>query len=206
MYSTKLILASGSPARLKTLRTAGFDPIVQISTVNERKIEDQLQTITPAKLALELAKAKTLDVAHKTDLNNYVVIGCDSVFEHQGKVWGKPHTAENAILRIKAQQGTSGVLHTGHWLCYKGNSIGVTNSTIVTFTSMTESQIQKYVASKEPLEVAGSFTIDGLGAAFIKEIQGDPHNVVGISVNTLTKLFTQVGLDITDFWKVDEYS
>ncbi|MFT4245413.1 MAG: Maf family protein [Micrococcaceae bacterium] len=203
MYSTKLILASGSPARLKTLRAAGFNPVVQISAVDEREIENKLQNVSPGELALELAKAKTLNIAHKTDLSNSVVIGCDSVFEHKGKVWGKPHTTEKAIKRIKAQQGTSGILHTGHWVCYQDHSIGITNSTVVTFAEMSDAQIEKYVASNEPLEVAGSFTIDGLGATFIKEIQGDPHNVVGISISTLTKLFEKVDLDITDFWKVN---
>ncbi|MFT4147601.1 MAG: Maf family protein [Micrococcaceae bacterium] len=200
MYSISLVLASASPARLQTLYQAGLRPLVQASDVDERSIEAALDEASSQEIALTLAKEKARSVSRSFDLETHVVIGCDSVFEHNGHSWGKPHTAENAFERIKAQQGTQGILHSGIWLLHRDISIGRADATQVIMDTMTDQEINAYIATGEPLEVAGSFTLDGLGSAFIKGVVGDPHNVVGISVNALKDLLAQAHLSITDFW------
>lgn len=136
-----------------------------------------------------------------------LVVGCDSMLEFHGEVLGKPHNPEIALARVRALAGDCGVLHTGHWvMCLPRDAadpvaqVGRTESTVVHFADFSEAEARAYVASGEPLEVAGSFTIDGLGGAFISGIEGDPHNVIGISLPLLRKLAGELGIFWPSLW------
>jgi len=151
-----------------------------------------------------LAPEPSLDDDELTDdlLDNAILVGCDSILEMDGKPYGRPANAEVAMERIRAMSGNSGTLHTGHWLIDlrspenggTGATIGATGSTIVHFTHIAEDEIAAYVATGEPLQVAGSFTVDGLGGPFVAGIEGDYHNVVGISLPLLRDLLSQIGV------------
>ncbi len=196
-----LVLGSASPARLKTLRGAGIEPIVLVSEVDEELVLaealDRHGPLDPVDVALLLARAKAEDVATRTELPS-VVLGCDSVLELDGEVHGKPADAAEAVARWRRMRGRSGVLHTGHWLIDDrdtgGAILGATASTTVHFARLTDDEIDAYVATGEPLEVAGAFTIDGLGGAFVSAIEGDHHNVVGISLPLLGDLLADAGI------------
>jgi septum formation protein len=199
--SVTLVLASASPARLKTLRGAGIEPVVVVSDVDEGVVVadafERYGPIEAADIALLLARAKAEDVAAGIDLSA-VVVGCDSVLELDGDVHGKPATAAEAVERWKRMRGRSGVLHTGHWLVDArddgtGATLGATASTTVHFARLSDVEIEAYVATGEPLQVAGAFTIDGLGGPFVSSIEGDHHNVVGISLPLLRDLLAEMG-------------
>lgn len=206
----RLVLASASPARLATLRAAGIDPLVRVSGVDEDAVVAQASTrhpgLTPADVALMLARAKAEDIAAAGPvapaLESFVVLGCDSVLELDGQVHGKPADAAEAVTRWRRMRGRSGVLHTGHWLIDErpvaaggtGGTLGVTASTLVRFARLSDAEIDAYVATGEPLRVAGAFTIDGLGGAFVTGIEGDHHNVVGLSLPLLRDLLRDVGV------------
>jgi septum formation protein len=195
-----LVLASQSPARLATLRAAGIDPLVIVSGVDE----DQLGPLPPAELALQLAELKSAAVAAREDLPaGALVLGCDSVLELEGRALGKPGTAEQATLRWHEMRGRSGVLLTGHSLrdTATGHAASATAATTVHFADLSDDEIAAYVASGEPLEVAGGFTIDGLGGAFVTAIEGDHHNVVGVSLPLVRELLAELGHSWTDFWR-----
>jgi septum formation protein len=195
-----LVLASQSPARLATLRAAGIDPLVIVSGVDE----DQLGPLPPAELALQLAELKSATVAAREDLPaGALVLGCDSVLELEGRALGKPGTAEEATLRWQEMRGRSGVLLTGHSLrdTATGHVASATAATTVHFADLSDDEIAAYVASGEPLEVAGGFTIDGLGGAFVTAIEGDHHNVVGVSLPLVRELLAELGHSWTDFWR-----
>lgn len=206
---TRLLLASQSPARLKTLRAAGIEPIVQPSGVDEDAVleaaTDRHGPLDAAEIALLLARAKAEAIAD-TAGEDALVLGCDSVLEFEGEIFGKPADAAAATERWKAMRGNLGTLHTGHWLVYgrderdRRSSAGETASTTVHFAEVTEDEIEAYVATGEPLNVAGAFTVDGFGAPFITGIEGDFHNVVGISLPLLRRLVADLGLAITDLW------
>lgn len=194
---TTLVLASASPARLATLRAAGIEPSVVVSGVDESRVTD----LPPAELALRLADLKCAAVAaHVTD--GSLVLGCDSVLELDGAALGKPHDAADAVRRWQAMRGRSGVLHTGHALrdTATGREASATASTVVHFAEVTDTEIAAYVASGEPLHVAGAFTVDGLGGAFVTGIEGDHHNVVGLSLPLLRDLLGRLGHSWTDLW------
>ena len=210
--STRLLLASTSPARKKILTDAGIVFDIMPSEVDEDRalaIAQQeafaagLSTISPAQTALLLAKAKSRDVAGRAEASGALVLGCDSVFELDGQAFGKPKTEQVARERITAMSGRSGVLHTGHWLVdpRTGAESSQLRSATVHFAQLTEAEIDAYVATGEPLWVAGSFTIDGFGAAFITGIEGEFHTVVGLSVNALREMLRTLGADLTNFWK-----
>ena len=197
-----MVLASASPARLATLRAAGVEPLVIVSGVDESQVVDR----PPADLALRLAELKCAAVARlvaqREDLPGALVLGCDSVLELDGDALGKPHDEHEARARWRAMRGRSGVLHTGHALhdVAVGRVAAATASTVVHFAAVDDEEIDAYVATGEPLHVAGAFTIDGLGGAFVTRIEGDHHNVVGLSLPLLRDLLAELGHSWTDLW------
>ena len=196
---TTLVLASASPARLATLRSAGVEPLVIVSGVDESQVTD----LPPAELALQLAELKCAAVAGRDDLPaDALVLGCDSVLELDGEALGKPGDAAAAVRRWEAMRGRSGVLHSGHCLrdTATGHVAAATASTTVHFAEVTDEEIAAYVASGEPLHVAGAFTIDGLGGAFVTGLEGDHHNVVGVSLPLLRELVRELGRAWPDLW------
>jgi septum formation protein len=195
----RLVLASASPARLATLRSAGVEPVVIVSGVDESQVVD----LPPAELALQLAELKCAAVAGRDDLpDDALVLGCDSVLELDGEALGKPDDADDAATRWRRMRGRSGVLHTGHNLreAASGRVAAATASTTVHFAEVTDAEIAAYVATGEPLSVAGAFTVDGLGGAFVTGIEGDHHNVVGLSLPLLRELTAELGRSWTDLW------
>jgi len=194
----RLVLASQSPARLNLLRQAGLDPEVIVSGFDE----DAVTAPTPAELALALAEAKASVVAARPEAKGALVIGCDSVLDLEGEALGKPADAEEATARWKAMRGRSGTLRTGHCVrdTASGRHASGTASTVVRFGEPTDTEIAAYVASGEPLYVAGAFTLDGRSAPFIDGIDGDHGNVIGISLPLIRKLLGQLGVAITDLW------
>jgi septum formation protein len=196
--SRRLILASASPARLGLLRGAGFAPEVIVSGVDE----DAVSAPSPGELALVLAEAKCAAVAGLPEAAGAVVIGCDSVLDLDGDALGKPADADEATARWKAMRGRSGVLRTGHCVTdtTTGRTASATASTTVRFGEPTDAEIAAYVASGEPLHVAGSFTIDGRCGIFVDGIEGDHGNVIGLSLPLMRALFAEVDLSVTDFW------
>ena len=195
----RLVLASASPARLATLRSAGVEPVVIVSGVDESQVVD----LPPAELALQLAELKCAAVAGRDDLpDDALVLGCDSVLELGGEALGKPDDADDAAARWRRMRGRCGVLHTGHSLreAASGRVAAATASTTVHFAEVTDAEIAAYVATGEPLSVAGAFTVDGLGGAFVTGIEGDHHNVVGLSLPLVRELTAELGRSWTDLW------
>ncbi|GGR16048.1 nucleoside triphosphate pyrophosphatase [Streptomyces netropsis] len=194
----RLVLASQSPARLGLLRQAGLAPEVIVSGVDE----DAITAPTPAELARVLAEAKAAAVAGRAEAAGALVIGCDSVLELDGEALGKPRDAEDATARWKSMRGRSGVLRTGHCVIdtAAGRQVSATASTTVRFGEPSDAEIAAYVASGEPLHVAGAFTLDGRSAPFVEGIDGDHGNVVGLSLPLLRKQLAELGVVITDLW------
>jgi septum formation protein len=195
----KLVLASASPARLQTLRNAGVEPVVVVSGVDE----SQLDGLPPIELALQLAELKCAAVAARDDLpDEALVLGCDSVLELDGEALGKPLEPAEAERRWKTMRGRTGVLRTGHCLRERssGRVAAATASTTVHFAEVTDAEIAAYVATGEPLHVAGAFTVDGLGGAFVTGIEGDHHNVVGVSLPLVRDLVAELGHEWTSLW------
>ncbi len=211
---TSLLLASASPARLATLRAAGLDPAVLVSGVDEPAVVERYGVTDAEDVCLVLAKAKAEDVAANEDRpEDHLVLGCDSVLAvdlGEGvEVLGKPADADDAVRRWKAMRGRSGVLHTGHWLIDdredgSGATIGGVASVTVHFADVTDEEIDAYVATGEPLQVAGAFTVDGLGGAFVRGIEGDHHAVVGVSLPLLRDLVREAGVAWPDLWATRE--
>ncbi|HEX5861461.1 MAG TPA: Maf family protein [Nocardioides sp.] len=194
-----LVLASASPARLATLRSAGIEPVVIVSGVDESQVEG----LPPAELALQLAELKCATVAEREDLpDNALVLGCDSVLELDGQALGKPDDADDATARWRSMRGRTGVLHTGHSLrdTVSGRVAAATASTTVHFAEVSDAEIAAYVATGEPLSVAGAFTVDGMGGAFVTGIEGDHHNVVGLSLPLVRELTAELGRAWIDLW------
>ena len=197
--TAQLVLASASPARLATLRSAGLDPTVVVSGVDE----SQLDGLPPAELALQLAELKSAAVAARDDVPaDALVLGCDSVLELDGAALGKPADAAEAVERWRTMRGRSGVLLTGHCLTdtASGQVAAATAATTVHFADVSDEEITAYVATGEPLVVAGAFTVDGLGGAFVTGIEGDHHNVVGVSLPLLRELVAELGHSWTALW------
>jgi septum formation protein len=200
----RLVLASQSPARLSTLRRAGIEPVVIVSGIDE----DQLGPLPADTLALELSTLKATAVVNGSRAAEIppdaLVLACDSVLELDGEVLGKPHTAVEATARWRAMRGRSGALVSGHTVIdtCSGAQVRALARTAVHFADVDDSEIDAYVASGEPLEVAGAFTVDGLGGAFITGIEGDFHNVVGVSLPLVRRLVSDLGHRWTDLWNV----
>jgi septum formation protein len=194
------------------LRSAGIDPIQHITDVDEPAVlAAALATdpnLPPASQVLALARAKA-EAADQTLATGPVelVLGCDSMVELDGVVLGKPPNAAEAIRRIRQQSGREVILHTGHWLLGPAKESsgrrgeGATSSTVVRFAELTDQEIEAYVATGEPLGVAGAFTIDGLGGPFIEGVVGDHHGVAGLSLPTLRHLLARFGLTVPQLWR-----
>ena len=207
----RLVLASASPARRTTLTHAGLSPTVVVSSVDEDAVVARYGVTDAEDVALVLARAKAEDVASVDDGQDALVLGCDSVLELDGEVHGKPVDAAEAIARWQKMRGRSGVLHTGHWIVDSrdpgdaddpgsGATMGAVASTTVHFAQLSDAEIVAYVATGEPLAVAGAFTIDGLGGAFVRGIEGDHHNVVGVSLPLLRELLGAMGVPWISLW------
>lgn len=226
----RLVLASASPARRATLIAAGITPLVRVSTVDEDAVLAALPggrafsstATTPADEVSALAAAKCLDVCealarNSTDLPDgepVLVVGCDSMLEIGGQMLGKPHTPEVARERIAAMRRSTATLWTGHCAAIlapasstqDGDTRVVTASvtrsasTLVHFGDISDAEIEAYVATGEPLHVAGSFTVDGLGGPFIEGVTGDYHSVVGISLPLLRSMASELGVFWPDLW------
>ena len=155
-----------------------------------------------------LAKAKAEAVLDQAETAGKLVVGCDSSLEFEGRSLGKPHDPEVARERWRQMRGRAGILHSGHWLIDNRNpetgklppAAGRSSRTIVHFADLSDREIDDYVATHEPLKVAGAFTIDSLGGAFVRAIEGDPHTVVGLSLPTLRDLSLQLGVEYTSLW------
>lgn len=200
---TKLILASQSPARVKILQDAGFEPVVHPSTIDEDAVLKSTDASDPEQYVTTLAEAKAMDVAKEISTQKSLVLGADSALSFEGEILGKPKLAEVAIKRWKQMRGKQGILFTGQTLVDTKTKKFVTaqSGTKVWFSNASDQQIQRYVDSGEPLNVAGAFTIDSLGGAFIDRIEGDYHAVVGLSLRLLREMMAELGYEYTDFWK-----
>ena len=196
----QVILASSSASRLRLLESAGITPKVLISGVDEEASEFDL--LSPAELVIALAILKAHTVKESAPENS-LIIGCDSTFEFNGKSLGKPGNRENAIARCKELSGKSGYLHTGHCLIdlKQGIELSERSTAKVQFAQMTEAEIIDYVDSGEPLNVAGGFTLDGLSAPFITNIEGDPSGIIGLSLPLLRKMIISLGYSWPDLKK-----
>ncbi|MER7130639.1 Maf family protein [Streptosporangium saharense] len=194
---TRIVLASASPARLALLRSAGLDPKVIVSGVDEEAVTAQ----TPADLCLTLANAKASVVAR--DLTSGLVIGCDSVLELDGQAYGKPSSPQEAVARWKSMRGRQGRLLTGHCVidASDGRQVAEVGATVVRFGTPGDEEIAAYVATGEPLRVAGAFTLDGPGGWFVEGIDGDHGNVLGISLPLLRRLFGELGVSVPALWQ-----
>jgi len=210
----RLYLASTSPARLATLRAAGIEPVLLSPGVDEEALVAASGPLTPEETVQLLARAKAEAVVGAIDgggrpIDGFV-LGGDSAFELDGVLYGKPHRPEVAAERWRLQRGRTGVLHSGHWLIdHRGGAVaadgpvavGAVSSAAVTFADdIADAEIDAYVATGEPLRVAGAFTIDSLGAGFVSRVEGDPHAVVGLSVSTLRALLTRFDVAWPSLW------
>ena len=194
----RFILASASPARLELLRSVGVEPDRIVSGVDED------EEGVAAEVAAALARKKALHVAASTG-GDALVLGCDSVLELDGHVLGKPRDPHDAVARWHAMRGRSGVLHTGHCLVEVAHGeVAATHeeavATTVRFGTPTDDEVVAYVRTGEPLRCAGAFTIDGYGRAFVDGVDGDPSNVIGLSLPALRRLLAATGRSVTDWW------
>lgn len=201
-----VVLASASPARLSILRGAGLDPIVEVSDVDEDALLAAVPGATAAEKVTTLAGAKATTVARRVGAVDAVVIGCDSMLHMGGKLVGKPVDADDARARWREMAGRTGELVTGHAVLRmvdgeidrvaEGHAV-----TVVRFGEPTDDELDAYLGTGEPMQVAGGFTLDGLGGWFVEGVDGDPSNVVGISLPLTRRLLAGVGVGVTDLWR-----
>lgn len=188
----KIVLASQSTSRRRLLEGAGINPTIIVSNVDEET--DFFNAMSPADMVIALAVTKAHTIREQIDYKA-IIIGCDSTFDVDGISFGKPGTADIARERAKKISGRSGLLHTGHCIIdtAQGREIADRVTTKVTFSELTDQEIDDYIASGEPLQVAGGFTLDGFGSPFIPVIEGDYTNVVGLSMPFLRSAMSQLG-------------
>lgn len=196
MSIPRFVLASASPARLRLLQTAGLKPIVCPSDFDE----SQVQVSEASELVKTLAQCKAETVAEQ--FPDALVLGCDSVLDVAGEIYGKPESAKEAIARWQKMRSQVGDLHTGHALIERSQNKSLVYSlaTRVYFADVSDRQIETYVATGEPLKCAGCFAIEGRGGVFIEKLEGCHSNVIGLSLPLLRCMFSEMGYDITDFW------
>ena len=194
---TRLILASASPSRFRLLQSAGISPQVLVSGVDEESPE--ITALQPSEMVIALAILKAHTVKEMAPANS-LILGCDSTFEYNGQSLGKPESKENAIARCKLLSGKYGYLHTGHCLIDLKQGIEITerSSARVQFAQMSDDEIEDYVKSGEPLNLAGGFSLDGLSAPFITSIEGDPSGIIGLSLPLLRKMIISLGYSWPD--------
>lgn len=205
--AVRLVLASASPARLAVLRAAGVDPVVRVSGVDEDALATVLLNATPAELVTALARAKadavTKDIS--AEHPDAVVVGCDSMLHVGGELVGKPGGADVALQRWQAMAGGTGELLTGHAVVrLDEGAVTATASgaetTLIRFGTPSAEEIAAYVGTGEPLQVAGGFTLDGLGGWFVDGVDGDPSSVIGISLPLTRRLLAEVGVPVVSLW------
>lgn len=208
----RLYLASTSPARLATLRAAGIEPVLLASGVDEDAAVAAAGPLTGPEMVLLLARLKAEAVVGRLVAGEPIdgfILGGDSAFELDGAIFGKPHDPAIARARWLVQRGREGQLHSGHWLIdhrggVAGEAVGDVSTAIVRFADdISDDEIDAYIATGEPLEVAGAFTIDSLGGAFISEVRGDPHAVVGLSLALVRRLLGRFGVSWPSLWNRD---
>ncbi len=204
----RLVLASASPGRLAVLRAAGVDPVVEVSGVDEDAVAAALPDPTPTELVTALAAAKARAVVERVSARcpDAVVVGCDSLLVLDGSTIGKPGTVARARQRWSRLAGRSGELVTGHAALRLDGGVPTRTAeghatTVVRFAEPTPHELEAYLATGEPLDVAGAFTLDGLGGWFVETIDGHPSNVVGLSLPLTRRLLARVGVDVTDLWR-----
>ena len=209
---TRVVLGSASTGRRRVLRSAGIDPLIAVSGVDEDAAIAALGAHPdPATVVTTLARAKADAVARELDAEvtaDCVVIGCDSMLYVNGELRGKPGTPEQARRQWNSMAGKPGSLFTGHCVIRILNATLLRTETAAEVTTVrfgvpTEQELTAYIASGEPLNVAGSFTIDGLGGWFIEGVEGDPSNVVGLGLSVTRRLLESVGLSIGDLWSAN---
>ena len=198
---SRLILASGSAARLGVLRAAGIEPVVSPSMVDEDEVVAELGPLPVPELVRRLALAKAQDVSNRLapQLGD-VIVGADSLFEVGDRLLGKARSEADVVARWQSMRGRSGSLHTGHAVIRAGRTVSAVATTRVEFADITDDEIAAYAATGEPLDAAGSFTLEGRAAPFIERIDGDPSNVIGLSMPLLRRLLGQLGVGITELW------
>jgi septum formation protein len=191
--SRNVVLASASPSRKRLLESCGISAQVIVSGVDEE--DPKLTALAPREMVIALAILKAHTIKEQVG-SDHLIIGCDSTFEFNGKSFGKPLTEELAIARCKELRGNFGLLHTGHCIIdtKQGIEISDVSTSKVFFADMTDEEVSGYVASGEPLNVAGGFTLDGLSAPFISRIEGDPSGIIGLSLPLLRRAINSLGL------------
>lgn len=199
----RLVLASASPARHAVLRAAGIEPLVIVSGVDEDAVAASLTDPAPAELVAALATAKADAVAAGLAESDMVVVGCDSMLFVAGDLVGKPGSVERARARWAAMAGGEGELLTGHTVIRldTGRRATGVRTTKVRFGTPSERELEAYLATGEPLSVAGGFTLDGLGGWFVEGVDGDPSSVIGISLPLTRRLLADVGVSVVDLWE-----
>ncbi|WDH77975.1 Maf family protein [Microbacterium esteraromaticum] len=211
----RVCLASTSPARLMLLRQAGIEPLIVAPDVDEDAVAASAEAargapLSPDELVLLLARAKAAEVAARMPDEHPrfdgIVIGGDSMFAIDGQVHGKPYTAEVARERWQQMRGATGILHSGHSVFRVHpdrppvEATAVAEAAVTFAADVSDAELDAYIASGEPLYVAGSFTVDSLGGPFITRVDGDPSTVVGMSLSTLRRLAGELGVTWTDLW------
>jgi septum formation protein len=196
----RLVLASGSSARLRVLHDAGFDPEVIMSGVDET-----VATGDTASAVTELAARKGHAVADRLTAGGVLVLACDSLLDVDGVAVGKPANPQAAAACCRSLSGRTAVLYTGHWLgdLRIGRSVAAVEGTVVRFGTMTDDEVDAYVATGEPLHLAGAFSLEGYGGAFIDAVDGSPSNVLGVSLPLVRRMLGELGVHVADLWSVE---